>query len=162
MPQLELADFPSQIFWLIVSFSFLYLILAKITLPSVSNVLKDRHQRIANDLEKAEALKKQAEEAEQDFTSALVEAREKASVMIEAARQKTAKEEAVQFAKLETVFEKQSKEAEDRIKSVIGSVKDVILPVATDVSAVIVKKLINVDVDKKKAESFAKELAEKS
>lgn len=162
MPQLELLDFPSQIFWLIVTFSFLYIVLSNYTLPTISDVLQNRQQRISDDLDKAARLKQQAESAEEDFTSALVNARETANKTITGARKKVADEEAAQYAKLDAVFEKQAKEADERIRTALATIESEILPVTTQASSEIIKKLINKDIDQKKVEKVAKNFLEAS
>ena len=44
MPQLEISTFPSQIFWLVVSFLILYIIMAKVIVPRISSVIKNREK----------------------------------------------------------------------------------------------------------------------
>ena len=64
MPQLEQIDtYLSQIFWLFVTFGFLYLVLWKAALPRVSTILQERQERIDEDIRKAEDFKREADEA---------------------------------------------------------------------------------------------------
>ena len=59
MPQLDQMDtFASQIFWLVVTFTFLYLIVWRTALPRISDVIQERQRRIEEDLLKAEDLKR--------------------------------------------------------------------------------------------------------
>ena len=46
MPQLEITTYPSQIFWLVVSFLILYLIMSKIIIPKIASVIKSRESEI--------------------------------------------------------------------------------------------------------------------
>ena len=50
MPQLEITTFPSQIFWLVVSFLMLYLIMSRIIIPRISFVIKKRETEIKNNV----------------------------------------------------------------------------------------------------------------
>ncbi len=50
MPQLEISTFPSQIFWLVVSFLILYIIMAKVIVPRISSVIKNRENEIKNNI----------------------------------------------------------------------------------------------------------------
>ena len=51
MPQLEqIHTFLSQIFWLVITFGFLYLVLWKVALPRVSSILLERQERIDDDI----------------------------------------------------------------------------------------------------------------
>ena len=67
MPQLEISTFPSQIFWLVVSFLLLYLILSKIIVPRIASVLKDRENEIKNNFELSEKLYKKTESINQEI-----------------------------------------------------------------------------------------------
>jgi F-type H+-transporting ATPase subunit b len=63
LPQLDIQTYPSQIFWLIVSFIVLYFLVSKIAVPRISDVLEERQERIADDLDKAETLNREAQDA---------------------------------------------------------------------------------------------------
>jgi len=78
MPQLDLAFWPNLIFWLVVTMVVLYFLLARIALPRIAGIMRDRHQTVANDLEAAAELKRKAEEAEAAYDKALAEARSEA------------------------------------------------------------------------------------
>ena len=60
LPQLDIETYASQIFWLIVTFIVLYFLVAKIAMPRIAEVLEGRQERIEDDLDKAETLKKEA------------------------------------------------------------------------------------------------------
>ena len=60
LPQLDVQTYASQIFWLVVSFIVLYFLVAKVAMPRISEVLEERQERIEDDLDKAETLKKEA------------------------------------------------------------------------------------------------------
>ena len=57
MPQLNPEYWVSQIFWLIITFSFLYIFLSKIILPKISETLEKRKLQISDNLEQAEKYK---------------------------------------------------------------------------------------------------------
>ena len=46
MPQLNPEFWVSQIFWLVLTFGFLYLVLSKVVLPKISNNLESRKSQI--------------------------------------------------------------------------------------------------------------------
>ena len=62
MPQLDPSTFATQLFWLFLTFTALFLIAWKVALPRMTEVLNTRQERIEGDLEKAETLKAEAEE----------------------------------------------------------------------------------------------------
>ena len=61
MPQLNPEFFTPQLFWLLITFSVLFVVLAKSVLPRIAGVLEERELRIGSDLEKAQQLKEEAE-----------------------------------------------------------------------------------------------------
>jgi len=96
MPQFDLRSFPSQIFWLVVSFAVLYFLMGKMVLPRIGSIIETRERTILNDLEAAQKANDAARAAgvEQDRT--LAAARTEASGIIRqtaeaAAAQTTAK-----------------------------------------------------------------------
>ncbi|MFV3127917.1 ATPase [Niveispirillum sp. KHB5.9] len=75
LPQLNPASFASQVFWWAVTFGLLFWLMSKVALPRVAEVLEARQEKISNDLEKASALKAEAEGVMQAYEKALAEAR---------------------------------------------------------------------------------------
>ena len=61
MPQLEITTYPSQIFWLVVSFLILYLIMSRIIIPRISSVIKSRESEIKNNIHISEQMYKDTE-----------------------------------------------------------------------------------------------------
>ncbi|SVE39201.1 uncharacterized protein METZ01_LOCUS492055, partial [marine metagenome] len=60
MPQLDVSGFPSQIFWLVITFVFLWWLMAKVALPKVGLVLEERQKKISDSLDMADDLRKEA------------------------------------------------------------------------------------------------------
>ena len=60
MPQLDVSGFPSQIFWLVITFVFLWWLMAKVALPKVGLVLEERQKKINDSLDMAENLRIEA------------------------------------------------------------------------------------------------------
>ena len=82
MPQLEVSTYVSQIFWLIVTFSLLYYLLSRKALPRVAEVLEARADRIRADLDEAQRLKKEAEDALGRYEQVVAEAQGKAQAQV--------------------------------------------------------------------------------
>lgn len=161
MPQLDFDTFAAQIFWLAVTFAFLYLMMARVSLPRIREVLQNRQTRITGDLKKAELLKEEAESAQADFTSVLTEAREKAAQRIGKVRAKAAEEEAKRNAKLDENFARQTKEADQRVSVVRSEAQKKLVPVAAEAARQAVKKLLKVDVNASKAQAVAEQISNK-
>lgn len=115
MPQLEVSTYISQIFWLIVCFSFLYYLLSKKALPRVAEVLEARADRIRTDLDQAQRMKKDAEDALGRYEQVVAEAQGKAQAAIAETQAKLQAEAAEAQAKLDAKLAKQVADAEERI-----------------------------------------------
>ena len=82
MPQLNPEFFVSQLFWLVVTFSFLLVFLWRISLPRIGNVLEKRDRKISEDLTTAKELQNEAEKIQDTIETQLKQARTDASEMI--------------------------------------------------------------------------------
>ena len=115
MPQLEVWTFPSQIFWLIISFSTLYYLLSRNALPRVSEILEARQDRIAADLDQAQRLRREAEAALATYEQGLAKAQDEAHRLLAEAQSRLQAEAAARQAELDQRLTKQLAEAEQRI-----------------------------------------------
>ena len=64
MPQLNPEFFVSQLFWLAVFFTFLFVFLWRVSLPRIATVLEKRQNKIDENLSSAKELQEQAMEIE--------------------------------------------------------------------------------------------------
>src|ERR671937_893360 len=78
MPQLHFHTFPSQIFWLVVTFAVLYWLMAKVALPRIQRIVEESRNRIDTDLEKAAQMKAEAEAVIAAYEKAIADARAQA------------------------------------------------------------------------------------
>lgn len=61
LPQFDPTSWPSQLFWLAVFFTLLYMIFGKSVIPSLGETIETRASYIADHIQKAEALSAEAE-----------------------------------------------------------------------------------------------------
>jgi F-type H+-transporting ATPase subunit b len=83
MPQFDPSTFTSQLFWLIVSFSILYLIVSKFGIPRLNDVLEQRQRVINDDLNYAESLNAEARQILEEYDKTIQEAKQQASNTIQ-------------------------------------------------------------------------------
>jgi F-type H+-transporting ATPase subunit b len=144
MPQLNPLDWAPQLIWLAITFSILYLLMKWVALPRIGSVIEMRRQRIAGDLETAERLRRETQEAIAAYEQALAEARAKAHAIADEARNKLKDEVAAERADLERELAAKATEAEARIHAAKTSALKDVNEVAAETAAAIVQRLIGV------------------
>ena len=82
MPQLDFSTFMPQIFWLFVSLSILYLILSKYALPRVSDVIEERKDIIAHDIDEAKKFSLDSKKAIEDLTLKMSKAKSESQQIV--------------------------------------------------------------------------------
>lgn len=111
----ETWHFPSQIFWLVVLFGFLYFMLSRFILPSIGNTLERRESTIAKDLDEAARLNDKAVEAQKATEIAIGHAHAKARDTAAQARAKIEADIAEATAKADAATDQKLVAAETRI-----------------------------------------------
>ncbi len=82
MPQFNAKSFNSQLFWLIITFTILYLSITYFILPRIRENIRLRKNKIANDLERAENIKAEIENMIAQSNIKLEDAKNQAQKMI--------------------------------------------------------------------------------
>ena len=142
MPQLNFHDYSPQLFWLAISFIILYWLMARVALPRVGEVLGAREQRIANDLDRAAALKAEAEDVLAAYQKALTEARGRAGEVLRETEAGAAKETAARQAKLAAELNERLKAAEGRITAAKNAAMANLRGVASDTARAAAERLL--------------------
>jgi len=156
LPQLDPAWWPSQLFWLAVTFGVLYWLMHGYFLPAISSAIEERRHRIADDLDHAGELKNQAEDAEKSYNQALAEAKAKAQALAAGTRAEVDKEITAMQADTDAVIDKQIAAAETRIGEMKSQATEKVRAAAADTAAAIVETLID---EAPTGEAVAKALA---
>ena len=115
LPQFNPEYFPTQLFWLTITFALLYFLLTRKALPRLLTVLEQRENRIVNDLNKAEELQRQAHALEKQNQQILSQAREQARQIAQEALQRIDAYRLERLERLDQEIADQFSSAEDRI-----------------------------------------------
>ena len=111
-----MIDFNATLIAQVLNFLFLVFILAKFAYKPVINMMEDRKNKIASDLENAEMAKAEAEKLKAEYAAQLAAVRQEAQSIIENAR-KTA----------QSVHDKIIAETKEEQEQIVASAKDAIL-----------------------------------
>lgn len=141
MPQLDITWFSSQIFWLIVTFAFLYLLLSRSVLPRIHTVMESRQNKITHDIDRAEQLRNEAEEARETYERALKDSRAKAQSLITESAALMEKSSNARHAELDKKLDKQLSDAEAGIAAAKSDALAKLAPVSKELTQHIVEKL---------------------
>ncbi len=146
MPQLDPSLFPTQLFWLFVTFLALFLIAWKVALPRITEVLDARQNRIDGDLEKAQAVKEEAEGVIAAYEKTLADASLQAQDIHRQVVQTLTDERTKRQDELSRKLSAQARDAESRISSekqrAVENIRDAALGVVQSAAT----RLIGVEV----------------
>lgn len=144
LPQLDAHTYPTQIFWLVVTFVILYAIMSKVALPRIAEVLEERQERIADDIETAERLRSEAAAVQAEYEKALADARGRAQDLFRETTDALAKEQAEAEAETAKKLARKTKTAETRIDKQRTEALESLRTVASETAAAATAKLIGV------------------
>lgn len=114
-PPFDPWHWPSQAFWLLVTFGLLYLVMSRAVLPRLAATVERRESSIAADLDEAARLSDEAKEAQQALEQELARARSKARETAAAAQAKVEATVAEATRKADAELETKLEAAEARI-----------------------------------------------
>ena len=92
MPQFNSKSFNSQLFWLIITFTILYVIITYFILPRIRENIRLRKNKIANDIERAESIKLEVENMISQSNTKFEEAKNQAQKIVKQTLVKSNKE----------------------------------------------------------------------
>ncbi len=145
MPQFDPSTFMPQLFWLLVTFTVLFVVMWRHALPRISGILEARQQRIGGDLEKAAAFKAETEQVAAEYERALAEARDKAAAALKQAGAELAAEAAERHESFGKKLTARTGEAERRIAAARDEALGNIKTVAEQTAGAATAKLIGVE-----------------
>lgn len=119
MPQIAqlAATYSSQIFWLLLTFGFVFFVIGLGMVPKVQSTVDARDAKIAEDLATAKASFARADELEEQNRARDAEARASAQAIVAAAKAKAAKDAEKKVATEDKKIAAKLAEAEDAIRA---------------------------------------------
>jgi F-type H+-transporting ATPase subunit b len=148
MPQLDVATYPSLIFWLVLTFSFTFFVLKYYVTPKMSEILNDRKEKIDADLFKAKQSREDAENSKMNQEKSISDAKEKAIIIVRDAVEKSKSKLLISESKAKV---KLSKKLEDAEKNILNAKKDslkIVNEIASDIAIIISDKISGIKIGK--------------
>jgi F-type H+-transporting ATPase subunit b len=145
MPQFNAKSFPSQIFWLVITFSILYFMVTWVLLPRIRENIRLRKNKVSNNLERSEAIKNDIEKMIKEYDLKIYEAKENVSSMIKKSVLKSADE----FKNHVNIVKKQMEIKQKEVENNLSNYKNEIDENTIDASALVAVQIINKIISKK-------------
>ena len=161
MPQLNPEFWISQIFWLIIIFSVLYLIIWKIFLPRITYSIENRKSRLVNDLDEVQKIKENAEKKLNEYNIIIEKSKKEAKKIIEDSKKKLDQDIENKKQKFNDEIEKELIAIEEEIKDLKKSSISNINRIATETTTEIIKQIINTEVNKSSVSAIVNDVAKK-
>ncbi|MBQ8481831.1 MAG: hypothetical protein IJ532_04805 [Alphaproteobacteria bacterium] len=86
LPQLDLSTYVTQIFWMLLCFSLLWILMSVFVTPKIADIIEQRKRKINEYIQKADKLNNQAKEALNKYNETMALAEKKAEQEIEKER----------------------------------------------------------------------------
>jgi F-type H+-transporting ATPase subunit b len=158
MPQLEQFDtYLGQVVWLVLTFGVLYFILWKSALPRIAGVLQERQERIEDDLQRAETLKREAEAVLEAYEATVAKTRDEAQSILRASAEQFAEQAASRQEELGSQLAEAAAAAESRISEARHEAIANMRGIAGDVALAAAHKLIDLDISESDADAAVAE-----
>ena len=161
MPQLNPEFWAAQIFWLILTFSSLYLIIWKVFLPKITLSIENRKSRVVNDLDEAQKLKENAEKKLNEYNKIIEESKKEAKKIIEDSKKKLDRDIENKKQKFNDEIEKELMTVEKEIKDLKKTSTSNIANIAAETSAEIIRQIINTEINKSNVSAIVNNIAKR-
>ena len=152
-PPFDTSTFPSQFFWLAITFAFLFTVVWRVAGPRINSAITNRRGTINGAIAEAGKARADAEAAQAKYEMALTKARSNANALAEETRAKLNAEIAKAKAETDAKAHDAMAAADARIASTRDSAKVAVTAAARDAAIAIVERLTG---DKVSAEDAAK------
>lgn len=159
-PPFDATTFASQLFWLTVSFIVLYVILSRWLLPKIGGMIEQRRDTIADDLDEAARLQREAEAAGIAYEQALKDARARAHTIAAETRSEVDADIETATRKAEGEITERLGKAEARIATARANAEEGVREIAAQTAKEVVTHLTGLKPTIASVRSTVKSLAD--
>lgn len=158
MPQITQLPliFWSQLFWVALIFGFIFFVIGRGMVPKIQGTVDLRDRKIAEDLERAQAARREADETEAAWRARMDAARAEAARVAQEAKQTSARETEAKVKKAADEINLKVEAAERQIRDALTAARGEIAAVAAEATRDLVQRLTGIEVERKDAEAAVK------
>ena len=161
MPQLDTEFWVSQIFWLTITFSILFVLLSKLILPKISANLEMRKSLILENISIAEKKREESESKIKEYNDIIEKSKNQAKNLINQAKEKLLKSINLKKKALEKDLFNEIQKAEMEIQEFKDKAPEKINKIAVEASADLLQHLISTDVNSSSISAIVNDLSSK-
>jgi len=158
MPQLNTEFWGAQVFWLILTFSILYLIVWKIFLPKITYSIENRKSKIVSDLNEAQKLKENAEKKLIEYNKIIENSKNEAKKIIEEGRRKLNIDLAIKKNKFSEEIEKELAAVEKEIKNLKKSSISNIEKISKEITTEVIKQIVSTEANQSNVSAIVNDI----
>jgi F-type H+-transporting ATPase subunit b len=153
MPQITQLPFIfwSQLFWVSLIFGFIFFVIGRGMLPKIQGTVELRDAKIAEDLERAQAARSEAEGTEAEWRQRMDAARAEAARLAQEAKQASARDTEAKVGAAAEQINLKIESAEARIRDAVNSSRAEIEAVAAEATQDMVARLTGIQVNRDEA-----------
>jgi len=161
MPQLDTEFWVSQIFWLTITFSILFVLLSKLILPKISANLETRKSLILENISTAEKKREESELKIKEYNEIIEKGKSEAKSIINQAKERLEKDIILKKEALEKDLSSEIQKAEVEIQEFRAKAPERINKIAIQTSVDLLQQLIGTDVNSSSISTIVNDLSSK-
>ena len=162
MPQLNPEFWISQIFWLVLTFSILFVVLSKFILPKISENLESRKSKILENIQLAEKQREESENKIKEFEKIILDSKIEAKNYFNDSRKKIFDDLNKKRETLESEINEEINIAEKEIINLKNNAPEKINKIAIETSNDLIKQLIGMEVNNSSISAIVEDLSKKN
>jgi F-type H+-transporting ATPase subunit b len=161
MPQLDTEFWISQIFWLAITFSILFVLLSKFILPKISANLEKRKSLILENISTAEKKREESESKIKEYNEIIKKSKNEAKNLMNQAKKKLMKDINKKKETLEKDLTNEIQKVEIEIQEFRNKAPEKINKIAVETSTDLLQQLIGADVNSSSISTIVNDLSSK-
>ena len=161
MPQLNPEFFASQLFWLVITFVFLFIFLWRISLPRINSVQTKRENKIKEDIKKAKQLQAEAEDIQEQINKQLDQAKSGSAELIKSAFIKLQDESSKKLEELDKNLSTKIDATYEEIEKNKSESMSQIYEQINDITKLMISKISNIKVNDEEIKMAVEKIRQK-
>jgi F-type H+-transporting ATPase subunit b len=162
MPQLDPTYWASQIFWLILVFSVLYISISKFYLPKIKKNLDDRDNKIKEDLDEASSLRNLSEKKIKEYEVILENSKKEVTKILLESKNKLDKDIKNKKETMEKDIESEIAKAQKNILELKKNSINSIHSISQEIASNIIEKMSGDKLNESSIKATVEDLAKKN